>query len=96
MSSLDELNVIGHEIDKQITKKTNEILELLKDFLSGALEKMHFLTKMTDASDTSISDLLSIAKKLTKRHKFEPNPNHKEFMRIKFLQFPTSSRDLGE
>lgn len=96
MSSLDELNIIGHEIDKQITKKTNEILELLKDFLGGALEKNNFLTRMTDASDTSISDLLSIAKKLTKRHKFEPNPNHKEFMRIKFLQFPTSSRDLGE
>lgn len=96
MSSLDELNVISHEIDKQITKKTIAILELLKEYLSGLLEKNVFLARMSDASDTSLSDLISIARKLTKRHKFEPNPNHKEFMRIKFLQFPTTSRDLGE
>lgn len=96
MSSLDELNVISHEIDKQITKKTNAILELLKEYLSGTVEKNIFLAKMTDASDTSLADLISVARKLTKRHKFEPNPNHKEFMRIKFLQFPTTSKDLGE
>lgn len=96
ISSLDELNIISHEIDKQITKKTNIILELLKEFLNGAVDKNPFLTKMSDASETTISDLLSVAKKLIKRHKFEPNPNHKEFMRIKFLQFPTTARDLGE
>lgn len=88
--------MISHEIDKQITKKTNAILQLLKEFLSGTLEKVNFMTRMTDASDTSLSDLLSVARKLTKRHKFEPNPNHKEFMRIKFLLFPTTSKDLGK
>lgn len=96
LSSLDELNIISHEIDKQITKKTNIILDLLKEFLSLSMDKNIFLTKMSDASETSLSDLLSVAKKLIKRHKFEPNPNHKEFMRIKFLQFPTTARDLGE
>lgn len=96
MTSLDELNVISREIDKQITKKTNKILELLKEFLCGMSDKNSFHTQMIDASDTSLSDLLLIAKKLIKRHKFESNPNHKEFMRIKFLNFPTTSSDLGE
>lgn len=96
LTSLDELNVISHEIDKQITKKTIAILELLKEFLSGSTEKNNFITRLSDASDTTLSDMISIARKLTKRHKFEPNPNHKEFMRIKFLQFPTTSKDLGE
>lgn len=96
MSSLDELNLIAKEIDKQITKKTNEVLELLKELLSKTIEKNVYFTKMTDASETSLSDLLAITKKLIKRHKFEPNPNHREFMRIKFLQFPTTSNDLGE
>ena len=96
LSSVDELNVISHEIDKQITKKTNLILELLKEYLDGKMEKDLFLSKMSDATETSLSDLVSVAKKLIKRHKFEPNPNHKEFMRIKFLQFPTTSKDLGE
>lgn len=96
LSSIDELNVISHEIDKQITKKTNCILELLKEYLNGSMEKNLFLTKMSDATETSLPDLISVAKKLIKRHKFEPNPNHKEFMRIKFLQFPTASKDLGE
>lgn len=95
MTTLDELNVIGHEIDKQMTKKTNETLELLTDLLSGLLEKNTFLTRMSDATDTTLSDLLSISKKLVKRHKFEVNPNHREFMRIKHLQFPTTSKDLG-
>lgn len=96
MSSLDELNLIGHEIDKQMTKKTNETLELLKELLSGSLEKHTFLTKMANATNTTNLDLVSIAKKLVKRHKFEVNPNHKEFMRIKRLQFPTTSNDLSE
>lgn len=96
MSSLDELNLISHEIDKQMSKKANETLELLKDFLSGSLEKNTFLTKMNDASETSQADLMSIAKKLIKRHKFELNPNYKEFMKMKFLNFPTSSRDLSK
>lgn len=96
MSSLDELNVIAKEIDKQISKKTNEVLQLIKDHLSGTLDKNAYYAKMTDASETSTSDLLTITKKLIKRHKFEPNPNHREFMRIKFLQFPTTSKDLGE
>lgn len=96
MSSLDELNLISHEIDKQMTKKTNETLELLKDFLGGSLDKNTFFVKMSDTSETSIQDILSIARKLIKRHKFEVNPNHKEFMRIKFLNFPTTSKDLSE
>lgn len=96
MSSYDELNLISHEIDKQMTKKTNETLELLKEFVSGTMEKCIFLAKFSDASDCNQSDLVSIARKLIKRHKFLLNPNHKEFMRIKFLNFPTSSKDLGE
>lgn len=96
MTTLDELNVIGHEIDKQITKKTNEALVLLTDFLSGSLDKNLFLAKMSDATDTNLHDLLSISKKLVKRFKFEVNPNLKDFMKIKHLQFPTASKDLGE
>lgn len=96
LSSVDELNVISHEIDKQITKKTHMILEVLKEHLSGTLEKNTFLTKMSDAAETCLADLISVAKKLIKRHKFEPNPNHREFMRIKFLQFPTTSKDLSK
>lgn len=96
LTGLDELNVIGHEIDKQITKKTNRILELLREFFCGLLDKNSFRAQMIDASETSLSDLLLITKKLIKRHKFQSNPNHKEFMRIKFLSFPTSSTDLGE
>lgn len=96
ISSLDELNVMGKEIDRQMSKKTNEVLELLKELLSETLEKSAYFSKMTEASETSLSDLLSITKKLIKRHKFEPNPNHREFMRIKFLHFPTTSKDLGE
>jgi hypothetical protein len=96
MTNLDELNVISHEIDKQITKKANETLELLKELLSGALDKSVFLTRMSETSDTTQSDLLSIAKKLWKRYKFESNPNFREFCKIKFLQFPTSSKDLSK
>lgn len=96
MSSLDELNLISQEIDKQMSKKAFETLELLKEFLSGALERNTFLAKMSDASETSQSDLMSIARKLIKRHKFELNPNYKEFMKIKFLYFPTSAKDLSK
>lgn len=96
MTALDELNVIGHEIDRQTTKKTAETLELLTELLSGAMEKNTFLAKMKEGTDTTLADLLAISRKLVKRHKFEVNPNLKEFMRIKHLQFPTSSKDLGE
>lgn len=96
MTALDELNVIGHEIDKQMTKKTNEIVDCLTELLSGLLEKNTFLTKMSDATDTTMADLLAVSRKLVKRHKFEVNPNHKEFMRMKHLHFPTTSKDLGE
>lgn len=96
MSSLDELNLISQEIDKQMSKKAFETLELLKEFLSGALERNTFLAKMSDASETTQSDLMSIARKLIKRHKFELNPNYKEFMKIKFLYFPTSAKDLSK
>jgi hypothetical protein len=96
MTALDELNVIGHEIDKQMTRKTTETLDLLTELLSGALEKSTFLTKMSDTTDTTVADLLAISRKLVKRHKFEVNPNLKEFMRLKHLHFPTSSKDLGE
>ncbi|CRK88203.1 CLUMA_CG001984, isoform A [Clunio marinus] len=94
MSSMDELQLISREIDKQMNKKTIEVLEIIKDCLSGLLEKNTFLTNLRDASDTSLSDLVSIARKLIKRHKFEANPNNKEFMRIKFLHFPTTSSDF--
>jgi hypothetical protein len=96
LTGLDELNVISREIDKQITKKTNRILDLLKEFFCGMLDKNSFRAQMIDASETSLSDLLFISKKLIKRHKFQSNPNQKEFLRIKFLSFPTSSTDLGE
>lgn len=95
-SALDELNVISHEIDKQLSKKTLEILELLKEFLSGSLDKSFFIGKMREASNISLGDLTLLARKLIKRHKFEINPNYREFLRIKFLQFPTSSKDIGE
>lgn len=96
LSTIDELSVISREIDKQMTKKTIETVELLKELLSGCLERNVFLAKMSDASETTLSDIILIAKKLIKRHKFEPNPNYKEFTRIKFLHFPTTSRDLGK
>lgn len=95
MTSLDELNTIGHEIDRQMTKKTTETLDLLTELLNGSLEKNTFLSKMSDTTDTTIQDLVAISKKLVKRHKFEVNPNHKEFMRMKHLHFPTTSKDIG-
>lgn len=96
LSPADEMNVISHEIDKQITKKTNEILELLKEFVSGSVDKAAFSVKMGEAGNFSSGDMVSIAKKLIKRHKFEINPNQREFLRMKFLQFPTTSREIGE
>lgn len=96
MSSLDELNVISHEIDRQISKKTTETLELIKELLSGSMDKSSFLSKMSMASETTQLDLKSIANKLIRRHKFEPNPNYREFMRLKYLYFPTSSKDLSK
>lgn len=96
MTCLDELNIISHEIERQINKKTTEILDLLKNYLSGLLEKNIFMERMADASDTTLSDLIAISKKLVKRHKFLYNPNVKDFMRIKLLIFPTTSKDLGE
>jgi hypothetical protein len=96
LSSLDELNLLSHEIDKQITKKTNEILELVKEFLAGSIESCAFHARMLEIGNISIADLTVITKKLMKRHKFEANPNQRDFMRVKYLQFPTSSKDLGE
>lgn len=96
LSPADEMNVISHEIDKQITKKTNEILELLKEFVSGSVDKTIFSEKMAEAGNLSTGDMVSIAKKLIKRHKFEINPNQREFLRMKFLIFPTTSREIGE
>lgn len=96
LSPADEMNVISHEIDKQISKKTNEILELLKELVSGSVDETSFSVKMSEAGNLSSADMVSIAKKLIKRHKFEINPNQREFLRMKFLQFPTTSRDIGE
>ncbi|CAG9808021.1 unnamed protein product [Chironomus riparius] len=90
----DELNILSHEIDKQMNKKTMEILELVKEYLGNELSEVEFHSKMNDIGNVSVSDLSTIAKKLIKRQKFEANPNQKEFMRMKFLQFPTSSKDL--
>ena len=92
----DELNILSHEIDKQMNKKTIEILELVKEYLGNVLSEVEFHSKMNDIGNVSVSDLSTIAKKLIKRQKFEANPNQKDFMRMKFLQFPTSSKDLGE
>ncbi|XP_070503704.1 uncharacterized protein [Chironomus tepperi] len=90
----DELNILSHEIDKQINKKTLEILELVKEYLGNQLNEDEFHSRMNDIGNVSVSDLSTIAKKLIKRQKFEANPNQKDFMRMKFLQFPTSSKDL--
>lgn len=92
----DELNLLSHEIDKQMNKKTLEILELVKEYLGNELNEIEFHSKMNDIGNVSVSDLSTISKKLIKRQKFEVNPNHKDFMRMKFLQFPTSSKDLGK
>ncbi|KAG5671382.1 hypothetical protein PVAND_001583 [Polypedilum vanderplanki] len=94
LSSLDELNLLSHEIDKQITKKTNEVLELAKEFVAGSIESNAFHSRMIEIGNIAMSDLLLISKKLIKRHKFEANPNQRDFMRVKQLQFPTSSKDL--
>jgi hypothetical protein len=92
----EELKLLGHEIDKQITKKTNEILELIKEFLGNSIDKLEFYSKLNEVSNTTMGDLTLITKKLMKRYKYEANPNQKDFMRMKHLQFPTNSRDLGE
>jgi len=96
LSSFDELKIMSNEIDKQMTKKTNEIIILLKELLSGTLPTADFHAKMNGVGEISTSDLHSISRKLIKRHKFEHNPNQKDFMRMKSLQFPTNSKDLGE
>lgn len=91
----DELNIISHEIDKQMNKKTVEILELVKEYLGNELSEVEFHSKMNEIGNVSVHDFSTISKKLIKRQKFEANPNQKDFMRMKFLQFPTSSKDLG-
>lgn len=96
ISVADELNLLGHEIDRQMNKKANEVLELIKAYLSGTFNRSEFHGKMNDIGSVSMADLTSIAKKVIKRYKFEANPNQHYFVRMKFLQFPTSSRDLGE
>lgn len=96
ISVSDELNLLGHEIDRQMNKKANEILELLKAFLiGGAFSQSNFRDKMNEIGNVTMSDLIMIAKKVIKRHKFEMNPNHHYFVKMKNLQFPTSARDLG-
>ena len=35
ISLSDELNILSHEIDKQMNKKTIEILELIKEYLGN-------------------------------------------------------------
>lgn len=92
----DEFGILGHEIDKQMNKKTNEILELVKEYLESSISESEFNSKMNEVGGTSQTDLTSISRKLIKRHKFEPNPNQKDFMRIKCLTFPTSSKDLSK
>lgn len=92
----DELNILNHEIDKQINKKTNDILELVKDFLGLSIGETEFQYKMHEIGSISVSDFSLMTKKLIKRHKFESNPNQKDFMKMKALRFPTSSRDLSE
>lgn len=92
----DELNLLGHEIDKQMSKKTNEILELTKEFLGNKIDKNEFHSRMEYSGNINMCDFISITKRLTKRQKFEANPNQKEFSKMKHLQFPTSSKDLGE
>lgn len=92
----DELNLLGHEIDRQMGRKTNEILELIKAFISNAVTKKEFHEKMTEIGNVSMSDLTLIARKVIKRYKFEQNPNQQLFAKMKFLQFPTGGKDLGK
>lgn len=96
ISVADELNLLGHEIDRQMSRKTNEILELIKAFLSNTISKAEFHERMTSVGNVTMSDITLITRKVIKRHKFEPNPNQHYFTKMKFLQFPTSGSDLGE
>lgn len=92
----DELNLLGHEIDRQMGRKTNEILELIKAYLSNTFSKTEFHERMNEVGSVTMSDLSQITRKIIKRHKFEPNPNQHYFTKMRFLVFPTSGRDLGE
>jgi hypothetical protein len=96
ISVADELNLLGHEIDRQMSRKTNEILELIKAFLNETLSKEEFHSRMSEIGSVTMSDITLITRKVIKRHKFEPNPNQHYFAKMKLLQFPTSGKDLGE
>lgn len=96
ISVADELNLLGHEIDRQMNKKTNEILELIKAYLSNTFNQNEFHEKMNEIGNVSMADLISISKKVMKRHKFEVNPNQHYFIKMKLLQFPTSAKDLSK
>lgn len=96
LSSMDELNIIGNEIDKQITKKTNEIMELLRQYLSDAFDKTQFATLMSTTGAFTTNDFFIITKKLVKKHKYIRSPNHNNFMKMKKFYFQTSAEDLGK
>lgn len=96
LSQEDELNLLGHEIDRQMNKKTTEILELIKAYLSQSFNRDQFHEKMAEIGNVTMSDLSSITRKIVKRHKFEVNPNQHYFLKMRLLQFPTSAFDLGE
>lgn len=96
ISIIDELNILGHEIDRQMNRKTNEILEHIKAFLSNTLNNTEFYRRLNEIGNVTMTDITLITRKLIKRHKFEPNPNQHYFAKIKCLQFPTSGNDLGK
>lgn len=93
---MNELGLIGNEIDRRIKKKTNSILELVRQYLNSKLERNEFIKKMHETGTTTTTDLFSIAKRLERKKKFERNPNLKDFLKIKNLRFTTSSDELSE
>jgi hypothetical protein len=96
ISVMNELSLIGNEIDRRIKKKTSSILDLVREYLNSKLERNEFIKQMHETASTTTSDLFSIAKRLQRKKKFERNPNLKEFLKIKKLRFTTSSDELSE
>lgn len=91
-----ELKQISVEIDKRLKKKINKILGLLQDIINSKIPRLDFVSRMHEIANITVSDLIFIAKKLLKKHKFALNPNSKDFAKIKSLNFPTSASDLSK
>lgn len=96
LSVISEMSLISHEIDKRINKKVQKVLELIQLILKSQIHRQEYINRMHEAASITTFDLVIIAKKLEKRQKFEHNPNAKDFVKMKNLQFPTLPRDLSE